>query len=75
MLSSGMVRSLYAFCVLAVTGWNTVYCVVCSPAVLCVLWCCVVLSLLSALEVCEVPGHSGDIPRVVYISVDGACGV
>lgn len=30
--------------------------------VLCVLWCCVVLSLLSALEVCEVPGHRGDIP-------------
>ena len=34
----------------------------CSPAVLCVLWCCVVLSPLSALEVCEVPGHRGDIP-------------
>ena len=30
--------------------------------VLCVLWCCVMLSLLSALEVCEVPGHRGDIP-------------
>ena len=43
--------------------------------VLCILWCCVVLSLLSALEVCEVPGHRGDIPRVVYISVEGACGV
>ena len=43
--------------------------------VLCFLWCCVMLSLLSALEVCEVPGHRGDIPRVVYISVEGACGV
>ena len=30
--------------------------------------------LLSALEVCEVPGHRGDIPRVVYISVEWACG-
>ena len=29
---------------------------------LCVLWFCVVLSLLSALEVCKVPGHRGDIP-------------
>ena len=27
--------------------------------VLCVLWCCL---LLSALEVCEVPGQMGDIP-------------
>ena len=43
--------------------------------VLCVLWCCVVLSLLSALEVWVIPGQMGDIPRVVYISVDGACGV
>lgn len=33
------------------------YCLLC-----CVFSCCVVLSLLSALEVCEVPGHSGDIP-------------
>ena len=41
--------------------------------VLCVLWCCVVLSLLSALEVCEVPEHRGDIPRVVYISVERSC--
>ena len=46
------------------------YCLLC-----CVFSCCVVLSLLSALEVCEVPGHRGDIPRVVYISVEGACGV
>lgn len=38
------------------------YCLLC-----CVFSCCVVLSLLSALEVCEVPGHRGDIPRVVYI--------
>ena len=30
--------------------------------VLCVLWCYVVMSLLSALEVCEVPGQMGDIP-------------
>ena len=30
--------------------------------VLCVLWCCVVLSLLSALEMCVIPGHRGDIP-------------
>lgn len=28
----------------------------------CVFSCCVVLSLLSALEVCEVPGQMGDIP-------------
>ena len=33
------------------------YCLLC-----CVFSCCVVLSLLSALEVCEVPGHRGDIP-------------
>lgn len=54
------------------------YCLLC-----CVFSCCVVLSLVlccavsavSALEVCEVPGHRGDIPRVVYISVEGACGV
>lgn len=41
------------------------YCLLCcvfSGAVLCVLWCCVVLSLLSALEMFEVPGHRGDIP-------------
>ena len=30
--------------------------------VLCVLWCCVVLSLLSALEMCVIPGQMGDIP-------------
>ena len=46
------------------------YCLLC-----CVFSRCVVLSLLSALEVCEVPGHRGDIPRVVYISVERACGV
>ena len=28
----------------------------------CVFSCCVVLSLLSALEMFEVPGHRGDIP-------------
>ena len=44
------------------------YCLLC-----CVFSCCVVLSLLSALEMCEVPGQMGNIPRVVYISVDGAC--
>ena len=44
------------------------YCLLC-----CVFSCCVVLSLLSALEMFEVPGHRGDIPRVVYISVEGAC--
>lgn len=33
------------------------YCLLC-----CVFSCCVVLSLVSALEVCEVPGHRGDIP-------------
>ena len=33
------------------------YCLLC-----CVFSCCVVLSLLSALVVCEVPGHRGDIP-------------
>ena len=28
----------------------------------CVFSCCVVLSLLSALEMCVIPGHRGDIP-------------
>lgn len=43
------------------------YCLLC-----CVFSCCVVLSLVSALEMFEVPGHRGDIPRVVYISVERA---
>lgn len=30
MLSGEMVRMLQVYCVLTVTGWNTVYCVVCS---------------------------------------------
>ena len=33
------------------------YCLLC-----CVFSCCVVLSLLSALEVCVIPGQMGDIP-------------
>ena len=36
--------------------------VVYSLVLLCCLWCCVVLSLLSALEMFEVPGHRGDTP-------------
>lgn len=58
-----LIRFLYS------GGHRLEYCLLC-----CVFSCCVVLSLLSALEVCEVPGHRGDIPRVVYISVEWACG-
>lgn len=59
-----LIRFLYS------GGHMMEYCLLC-----CVFSRCVVLSLLSALEVCEVPGHRGDIPRVVYISVERACGV
>ena len=51
-----LIRFLYS------GGHRIEYCLLCcvfSGAVLCCLWCCVVLS---ALEVCEVPGHRGDIP-------------
>lgn len=46
-----LIRFLYS------GGHMMKYCLLC-----CVFSCCVVLSLLSALEVCEVPGHRGDIP-------------
>ena len=46
-----LIRFLYS------GGHMMEYCLLC-----CVFSCCVVLSLLSALEVCEVPGQMGDIP-------------
>ena len=60
-----LIRFLYS------GGHMMEYCLLCcvfsgavvySLVLLCSLWCCVVLSLLSALEMFEVPGHRGDTP-------------
>ena len=60
-----LIRFLYS------GGHMMEYCLLCcvfsgavvySLVLLCCLWCCVVLSLLSALEMFEVPGHRGDTP-------------